>query len=383
MIVIKVLIALLALFVISYGSTTPYSPTSLTKLDYIAKHPSAALIKTGGRLTERQVEYLAAGGYASIVSVFNFTTTDSSYMNVVDTFPSSDSEINIGTTAGLKVSVVNSQLTVEYATVISDLLANSPKPIYVHCHVGWTATLFTLLHLYRAGMIPAAEIYNQGVALGWNYQSNADAVLLISQFTGYTVTVTGPTLELPLVSNETSYKQYYWTHRVGNDYWYNAGQLLENHVTAITLQGYKTIISFRADGEPTTRLPSDPAQGPVNNYEFSDDHGNYSVEMERKAFEAQGLTFFHLPVTGAASWSVDTFKKYYVTLAEVAKSGVPTIAHCASGYRSAGYIVAFLAYSQKQCTAWALTEARRIGFAFDVSPNDAAVVSFFQTLLKC
>lgn len=142
-------------------------------------------------------------------------------------------------------------------------------------------------------------------------------------------------------------------------------------------------MSFRNNGEPTTRLPIDPQTGPVKNFEFSDMNGNYDVEMERRAFESQGIQFINLPVTGALAWSSATFFEYLPTLEKVSESGSPAISHCASGYRSAAYMSAYFAYKQGYCTTWAISQAKRIGFTFDVSSSDAAVVAFFQAVLKC
>ena len=45
------------------------------------------------------------------------------------------------------------------------------------------------------------------------------------------------------------------------------------------------LVSFRANGEPTTRLPSEPTTGAVKNFEFSDASGNYNVTAEQEAFD--------------------------------------------------------------------------------------------------
>lgn len=206
---------------------------------------------------------------------------------------------------------------------------------------------------------------------------------LIYEVTGLSVGVISPYLELPLTNNETSYKYYYWSHRVGNDNWYSQGQPLENHVDSIYDSGYKTIVSFRANGEATTRLASDNSTGPVENLEFSDENGNYCIEMERQAFESAGISFVNIPVTGNAEWTLEAFQAALPLLESIDKSGVPVLCHCKSGYRSAAYVAAYLGYIQNQCTDWALRQSAHIGFDFSENENDVAVVTFFRQVLQC
>ena len=123
-------------------SSSAYTSTSLSKYDHFVKHPmAAAMIKTGGRLSERQINYVAEAGYAAILSVSDFPTDDTSYMNVSDSFPSSVSEISMGKSLGLEVAVVNAQLTPQYVKLVSDMLTGLPKPVYVHCHVMYTRSI--------------------------------------------------------------------------------------------------------------------------------------------------------------------------------------------------------------------------------------------------
>ena len=51
----------------------------------------------------------------------------------------------------MKATYQATSLTPEYAYSISSILDNMPRPTFVHCHVGWTATLFTLLHQFIIG----------------------------------------------------------------------------------------------------------------------------------------------------------------------------------------------------------------------------------------
>ena len=50
--------------------------------------------------------------------------------------------------------------------------------------MGWTASLFSQLHLIKMGGQAASSIYNHSLKLGYDYQSNADAVALIEVHLG-------------------------------------------------------------------------------------------------------------------------------------------------------------------------------------------------------
>jgi protein tyrosine phosphatase (PTP) superfamily phosphohydrolase (DUF442 family) len=242
--------------------------------------------------------------------------------------------------------------------------------------------LFGQLHLFLSGTVDANDIFTNSVTLGYDFQADASIVKFVNEVTHYSFPVVPPSLELTLPHGSESYRHYYWSHRMGNDLWYNIGQVLDTQPNSIVTSGYKTVISFRGNGEATVRLSSDPSSGPVPNHEYSDANGLYSIDLERKGIEAVGLRFYSLPVTGADSWSVDTLNSYEPVMDEAASYG-PVLAHCASGYRSSGYVIAYLARKQKQCTDWALKETRRIGYSFDQNSSDEQVVAFFQQALQC
>lgn len=250
--------------------------------------------------------------------------------------------------------------------------------------MGWTATLFTELHLYLTGVVAGDAIITNGWNYGFDYQSNADAVALINTLTGLTYTTQPEVFEQTLAEGEYSYKYYFWTHRMGqSDYWYNAGQILDTHPGAIVTAGYHTVISFRQDGESTNRLANESTTGPVDNNEFSDANGNYNVAAERAAFESAGVTFYHLPLntSDAADWTVEQFEKYKPTL-QAAEAAGPVVSHCRSGFRSSAYSLAYLAQKSGYCTEWAVQQGKYVGFVFD-TPDNAQVMAFFQQVLKC
>jgi protein tyrosine phosphatase (PTP) superfamily phosphohydrolase (DUF442 family) len=155
------------------------------------------------------------------------------------------------------------------------------------------------------------------------------------------------------------------------------------------LNGYKSIISFRDNDEATNRLPSDSSTGPVANNEFSNDvDGNYAVSAEQAGVLAAGMAFFHLPLTsgGTTTWTAEQFYQYLPVLKEAEALG-PVLTHCASGYRSAAYVVAYLAFQSSRCTDWALQQSAYIGLVYNSSTaqssTDIQVVEFFYQVLKC
>jgi hypothetical protein len=111
--------------------------------------------------------------------------------------------------------------------------------------------------------------------------------------------------------------------------------------------------------------------------------GNYDVKAEEIAFTNKGIRFYNLPVSGDLSFTVEQFNEYSSTLALVSNNKEPTLIHCTSGYRSLAYTIAFVAKSSSKCTEWALRQASKVGFSYDVSPNDVKVVNFFQQVLLC
>jgi protein tyrosine phosphatase (PTP) superfamily phosphohydrolase (DUF442 family) len=255
--------------------------------------------------------------------------------------------------------------------------------------VGYTASLFTELYLYQKGIIlNSSAIYSNGLDLGYDYQANTDVVSFINSVTGAEDAVHPEIIEQTLTDGESSYKSYFWPHRAGeSDLWFNVGQVLGAHCEAVQAAGYQSVISFRDDGEPTCRIVSDPATGAVNNDEFSDDNGNYNVTAEQLAVTSVGMGFFHLPLTsgGSTTWTAAQFEQYLPVMLEAEARG-PVLAHCASGYRSAAYVLAYLASKSGYCTDWALRQSALIGLVYDgaqQSSTDKQVVAFFQQVLQC
>ncbi len=112
-----------------------YNWATFSKLNHFTKRVTEGGIYTGGRLQNREIAYIAQAGFASILSVVNFTTTDTSFKNITGSWPSSDSEKTIVESYGLKYNYFASSLTVESVDYGSSLIASMPKPLFIHCHV--------------------------------------------------------------------------------------------------------------------------------------------------------------------------------------------------------------------------------------------------------
>lgn len=211
---------------------------------------------------------------------------------------------------------------------------------------------------------------------------------LINSLTGRNDQTTAQKIELTLANGEQSYKTYYWPHRLGeSDNWYNIGQILSTHIDAIATAGYRTIISFRDNGEATSRLPNETSSSYITNYEFSDVSGNYVVADEQLAVESKGIQFLHLPLVSSAAitWTKEEFDLYYPSLQLADKTG-PVLVHCASGYRSSAFTLTYIAYEQKRCSDWVLSHAADIGFIFNnenPTSSDVQVVNFIKEVLNC
>jgi hypothetical protein len=119
---------------------------SLTSLNHFLKTPSTS-IQTGGRLTERQIAYIAQNGYRSLLSVVQFTTNDTSFNGVNGTYPSTDYEMTIAESYGMAAKYVVTGLTAPYAYIVSDLIKAMPAPVFVHCHVS-SFRFFVQLNFY-------------------------------------------------------------------------------------------------------------------------------------------------------------------------------------------------------------------------------------------
>ena len=111
---------------------------SLTSLNHFLKVPTDS-IQTGGRLAERQLAYIAQNGYKSLFSIVQFATNDTSFNGVDGTFPSTDYEMSLAKGYGMEAKYVVSSMTRESAYEISNIIKGLPQPVYMHCHVSFSA----------------------------------------------------------------------------------------------------------------------------------------------------------------------------------------------------------------------------------------------------
>lgn len=83
-------------------------------------------------------------------------------------WPSSEEEKKIANYYNLSYEFYTSSMTVESILVASEFISTLPKPIFIHCYVGYSATLFAQLHLIKLGEMDASDIYSNSLTLGIN-----------------------------------------------------------------------------------------------------------------------------------------------------------------------------------------------------------------------
>jgi len=375
---------------LAVAANAEFAWTSLGPYSYQSKRVFPG-VYTGGRLTEPEIKLLSQGQFSSVLSVASFPTDDAVYNKVVGDFPSSAREQEIVTAAGLlMIQLDNMSLDTASVDRFNQALLSAKKPVYVHCHVGYSATLYALLFQFEAGALVSAEgtasIYGAGIANGWDYQTNESVVSLVNAVTASSTAATAPSIDLLLADGQSSYQNYFWAHRVGNDLWYNTGQIYDTQIDAIKQAGYASVVSFRVDGESTTHADATDCTSATarcpNNQQFMNTDGTYNVTMERNAVEAAGMKFYNLPVS-SASWTPAQLAAWAPALQQAVAAG-PALTHCKSGYRSSAFVVAYLAQLGKQCVVWAVQQATEIGYSFDVKAStDVTVMQFFEDTLRC
>jgi protein tyrosine phosphatase (PTP) superfamily phosphohydrolase (DUF442 family) len=120
---------------------------SLNSYNHFLKVPTS-YIQTGGRLTERQLAYIAQDGYKSLFSVVQFTTNDTSFNGVNGSYPSTDYEMSIAQGYGMTAKYVVSTLTAESAYEIAAIIKELPQPVFIHCHVSHFPFSFRIISPY-------------------------------------------------------------------------------------------------------------------------------------------------------------------------------------------------------------------------------------------
>lgn len=119
--------------------STTFNANALTKFNVFVKTPTSPqeIIQTGGRLIERHIGYLPEAGFQGLLSVVYFASNDTLYNGVPGDFPSSDYEVSLANSYGMKARYVVANFTVESAKEVSAIMDSLPRPLYVHCHVSF------------------------------------------------------------------------------------------------------------------------------------------------------------------------------------------------------------------------------------------------------
>lgn len=107
---------------------------TFSSYDHFTKRLAPGLF-AGGWLTTRQIEYLAAAGFKSIISTVNITTGADTYNGVDGTYPSSDEEVDLAKELGMEASYFTTTFSSESVELISNAIHKASKPVYIHCHV--------------------------------------------------------------------------------------------------------------------------------------------------------------------------------------------------------------------------------------------------------
>jgi protein tyrosine phosphatase (PTP) superfamily phosphohydrolase (DUF442 family) len=339
---------------------------------------------TSGRLTTRQLGYISEVGFGSVLSISNFINEDTEYNDVAGKWPSTTQEADVLAKYGTPFQTMVADMTIDSYNEFFKTMVSMPKPVVVQSQDGWMASLYADLYMSQVGASDITDIFDISLTQGFDYQSDKDAVSLINAVSGLAAEVVPASIDLTLSNGEESYAAYYWPHRLGSDNWYTLGQILETQVPAIQKAGYKTVISFRADGEGTNRLSWEPTTGPVENGEFSDAQGLYNVTAEQLSVTDAGMKFYNLPVSGDLAFTKEQYESFIPMFEEAAANG-PVLVHCASGYRSSVYALAFMAREapEERCLDWAITEARRIGESVDLLESDQKAIDFWKSTLAC
>ena len=342
-------------------------------------------IYCSGRLTSRQLGYISESGFASVLSLSDFSNDDSVFNDMEGKWPSTAQEAKILAEYGTPFQSMAAEMAPESYEAFYKSVLGMPKPVLVQSGDGWMASLFVQIYLTQIGASDVNDIFSSSLTQGWDFQADKQAVDLINAVTGLGATVAPASIDLTLSQGEDSYADYFWTHRLGSDNWYTLGQILDTHVAVIAKAGYKTVISFRASGEGTNRLSWEPQTGPVANGEFSDAEGNLNMTAEAIAVEAAGMRFYNLPVTGELAFTKEQFDEFVPTFQEASTHG-PVLVHCGSSYRSTVYTLAYMAMEapEERCVDWAIKEARRVGESVDLSQSNIdQAVAFWRSTLAC
>lgn len=331
-------------------------------------------IFAAGRPNRDQITKIAKSGFASLVSVYTLPATNL-WNSMTGDFVSTDDYAAIGKSLGLTTRVWNFTTELhpwtdpksfeEFAKSMDSL----PKPVLVHCHVGYSASALAFLYAIRTGGIPASEFYSRTVSQGWEFQTNPDVNKLWASVAGASKvpeTIKGPTLNLRL-NKGSGYRMYYRTKRI-NDDWYVSGlPNISTELDSLKASGYGAVVSLLADGEQA---------GPMW------PNGTYSAGVEGMVMNREGIPFFSAPLTPPLS--ADKLATVGLVLAKAAaasnNSGA-VLVHCSAGYRSTAAVLAHVGVLEKRNWQWALRTAEAIGYSYwDEEGSDTTTDALVEAL---
>lgn len=325
-----------------------------------------------GRPNREQITKIAKTGFASLVSFFSLPET-SVWNNMTGDFVSTDDYAAIGKTLGLATRVWNftSWTDPKSFEAFAKSMDALPKPVLVHCHVGYAATAFATLYAIRTGGVPANEFYSRTLRQGWEYQTNPSLNALWASVAGASQvpdTIKGPMLNLRLKSG-TGYRVYYHTKRISDDWYVSGLPNISTELDSVKASGYGAVVSLLADGEQA---------GPMW------PNGTYSVRVESMVMGREGIPFFSAPLSPPLT--ADKLAKVGLVLAKAAaatshKTSGPVLVHCSEGYRSTAAVLAHLGALERRNWQWALRAAEAIGYSYwDEEGSDSTTDALVEAL---
>lgn len=365
-----------------------------------------------GRLSRRQLQYAAEGGFKSVVSLFTYENDKDCCLGM-DYLPATSKMATIAKESGLQFrTVMDSAGTLpssaDSVSQLKQALNNIPTPVLVLSDRGYSATFTLFMYLL-------------------NYDKNftMDRAAAISHVLGMDLSmkctnqklckVTGENVEFSKLDNLPKQWLNYWHAIPVYKNWFVAGQILESHIPRIMQAGFKSVVNLRAGtthkGKPAqekvtlmniadnSKTYGDENLGPrqsidalkqkildplkENSYvspnsshnfatsnpeEFGDLIG-YNEDLEKLAFRKAGFPYYHLPVVNSEPFSAELFALYQPELMDAINRG-PVLVHCASSKRAAYIAVLAAAVQHNHDLSWALTKLSDLGLP--VSPDRKA-----------
>ncbi|XP_070570275.1 uncharacterized protein [Ptychodera flava] len=405
---------------------TPFNPSKV----WWTKRITADFF-TAGRLSERQIKYAAETGFKSIISVFDISAP--AWLG--HEYLPSNREIREMTNYTLRlkyevlsVDVAQNYLTLDNVDKFAAVVKGLPKPVLVFCNDTYTSSLTVLLHLARSKKLApkdgeqSKEFYRIGNAMGYQFDSDAHVVSLVSK-----ATREPPVAIVTKSPSELAKWREYWPAKFVSPTFFDAGQVWRSHIPMIKSAGFGAVINMRQgktsiiSGQPSqeevtllnipagtqtyfkgnrqfilrlleTRIDPNKSNGYIspnspwnvelqNENEFGDEIG-YNAELERQAFREAGIPYYHIPAPyPCGSDGVRIFHEFRDRIAEIATQHRPPILmHCTIGYRTGFFSLLMEAYVSCRDYDWLMGQAHIMGYDFDSDYTQSDDVALQQSL---